>query len=311
MKKPLILLLTSAALLALWPIGTLAATVAILLSGSGSGYAEVNEAIQGELRKQVNVRVLVGQAGPQPLDDMALSNSQLLIAVGAKAAQQALRQADDRTQILCVLLPRATFEALLAKQRQFDTRRVSAVYLDQPLSRQIELIRQALPHLTRVGTVFGPDSATDHERTRTLLDNRGLKLVNETLQGDSELFGALQRVMGGSEVFLAVPDALIINPDTAQNLLLTSLRFRIPVVGYSASLVRAGATLAVFSTPQQIGQQTGELARQILRGGSMPAPQYPRYFSVLSNRQMANSLNLGLDDDSSLKERLLRLEREQ
>lgn len=303
-------LLVSAALLALWPVSTLAATVTILLSGSGGGYVEVNEAIQAELRKYANTRVLLGQAGPQSLDELALNNSHLLIAVGAKATQQALRQADNRTTILCVLLPRATFETLLSQQRQPDSRRVSAVYLDQPLSRQIELIRQALPRLTRVGAVFGPDSATELERIRTLLDSRGLKLVSETLQGDSELFGALQRVMGGAEVFLALPDAQIINPDTAQNLLLTSFRFRIPVVGYSASSVRAGATLAVFSTPQQIGQQAGEVARQILRGDSLPTPQYPRYFSVLSNRQMANSLSLGLDDDSSLKEHLLRLERE-
>ncbi len=310
MKTALIRLLVSTALLALWPIGTLAATVAILLSGSGGGYVEVSEAIQAELRKQANTRVLLGQAGQQSLDELALNNSHLLIAVGAKAAQQALKQADNRTLILCVLLPRATFEALLSQQRQTENRRVSAVYLDQPLNRQIELMRQALPRLTRVGAVFGPDSATELERIRTLLDSRGLKLVSETLQGDSELFGALQRVMGGAEVFLAVPDAQIINPDTAQNLLLTSFRFRIPVVGYSASSVRAGASLAVFSTPQQIGQQAGEVARQILRGDSLPAPHYPRYFSVLSNRQMANSLNLGIDDDSSLKERLLRLERE-
>lgn len=310
MKREFLRLLVSAALLVLWPVGALAATVAILLGGSGGGYVEVSEAIQAELRKQANTRVLIGQAGPQPLDELALSNSQLLIAVGAKAAQQALRQADNRTLILCVLLPRATFETLLMQQRQTDGRRVSAVYLDQPLGRQVELIRQALPRQTRVGAVFGPGSAAELERTRALLDGRGLKLVSETLQGDSELFAALQRVMGGSEVFLAVPDAQVINPDTVQNLLLTSFRFRIPVVGYSASSVRAGATLAVFSTPQQIGQQAGELARQVLRGGALPAPQYPRYFSVLSNRQMANSLNLGIDDDASLKERLLRLERE-
>lgn len=310
MKTWHIRLLMSIALLSIWPVNTPAATVSILLGGSGSSYMEVNEAIQAELRKQANTRVLAGQTGPQAQDELAIGNSQLLIAVGAKAAQQALRQTDGRTQILCVLLPRVTFEALLTQQRQSEGQRVSAIYLDQPLGRQIELIRQAMPRLTRVGAVFGPDSAIELERARALMENRGLKLVSETLQGDSELFGALQRVMRGSEAFLALPDAQIINPDTAQNLLLTSFRFRIPVVGYSASSVRAGATLAVFSTPQQIGQQAGEMARQILRGGSLPAPQYPRYFSVISNRQMANSLGLGIDDDSSLKERLLRLERE-
>lgn len=306
----LLRLLLSLITLALLPTNALAGTVAILLGGSGSGYAEVSDAIQAELRKQPNTRILVGNAGPQPLDELSLSNSQLLIAVGAKAAQQALRQADNRTQILCVLLPRSTFDTLLGQQRQVDGKRVSAIYLDQPLARQIELIRQALPRHTRISAIFGPGSAVELERTRTLLENRNLKLVSESLQGDSELFAALQRVMSSSDVFLALPDVQVINPDTVQNLLLTSFRFRIPVVGYSASSVRAGATLALFSSPQQIGQQAGEVARQLLRSGILPAPQYPRYFSVQTNRHMANSLNLGIDDDASLKERLQRQERD-
>jgi ABC-type uncharacterized transport system substrate-binding protein len=282
----------------------LAGTIAILLSSSGGGYTEVAEAIQVELRKVPNTQALVGISGAQSLDDLAIGNSQLLIAVGTRAAQQALRQADGKTPILCVLVPRSTFDTLFSQQRTSALKRVSAVYLDQPLQRQIELIRQALPGRARVSTIFGPVSTSEQEKTKTLLENRNLKLVSETIQGDSELFSALQRVMTESEVFLAIPDAQVTNPDTVQNLLLTSFRFRVPVVGYSASLVRAGATMAVFSTPGHIGQQAGEIARQLLRGGNLPAPQYPKYFSVQINRHIANSLNLNLDDESAVKERM-------
>ncbi|MGH8718822.1 MAG: hypothetical protein ACREV0_07765 [Burkholderiales bacterium] len=40
-----------------------------------------------------------------------------------------------------------------------NTTRFSAVVLDQPLSRQLRLIRSALPGIRKVGMILGPDSA--------------------------------------------------------------------------------------------------------------------------------------------------------
>ncbi len=116
--------------------------------------------------------------------------------------------------------------------------------------------------------------------------------------------------MADSDVFLALPDARVVNADTAQNLLLTSFRLRAPVVAWSAGYVRAGALAAVYTTPAQAGAQAAELARALLRGAAVPAPQYPRTYSIAINRQVARSLGLEIDDEAQIRERMQRGERE-
>ncbi len=189
------------------------------------------------------------------------------------------------------------------------TRRISAIYLDQPLFRQLDLIRQALPKSSRLGIVLGPESARDAERLQILSEARGLTLTVERAQRDTALYPALQRALADTDVLLALPDPYVSNPETAQNVLLTSFRQRVPVIGFSAAYVRAGALAAVFSSPAQIGTEAGEIARQVYRGQVLGAAKYPRYFSVTINRQVANSLNLSLEDETTLRERLQKLER--
>lgn len=313
--------------LLLAPVAVFADSIAVLLSGQGGGYTEVVDAIQAEVRKSPGHRVVTATVGTAPSEEFAQAAPTLLVAVGTRAAEAALRAADPRVPVLCVLLPRASYEALLAATRPAaarpgearaeesraagDARRVSAVFLDQPHARQIELIRQALPGLARVGLVVGPDSAREIERVQAAAERRGLKVVAERVSRDTELFQALQRVMTDSDVFLALPDPRVVTPESAQNLLITSYRLRSPVIGYSAAYVRAGALAAVYSTPAQIGTQAGEIARGVLRGAPLPAPQAPRAFAVAVNRQVARSLGLEIDDDAALRERIARQEREE
>lgn len=289
--------------------------VALLLSGAGATYTEVSEAIQNELRRAPDIRVARGVVGTSSADALARESHKLLIAVGTLATQEALRNPDPNVALLCVLVPRASFEAMFAAfragaRRPADTRRISALFLDQPPGRQLELIRQALPGRTRVGIILGPNSANELDRFSAAADTRGLTLAAEQVARETALFPALQRVLADSDVLLALPDPQLINAETARNLLLTSFRARTPMIGYSAAYVRAGALAAVYSTPAQLGAQSGEIARAFLSSGVLPSPQFPRHYSVSVNAKVARSLGIGLDDEAAIHERIARRERE-
>jgi len=305
-----------AAVLVLGATGMAAAnTVAVLLSQDGGSYAEVAEALQTEIRRLPGAHVTIAVAGTPAASDLAALGAQLLVAVGMNAAQAAIRAPDLRVPILCVLVPKAGFDAIrvtatTGSTRTADPKRVSALYIDQPAARQFELIRQALPKHSRVGIVVGSSSPQDLERMTSAADSRGLRLSIENVEKESELFPALQRLMADTDVFLALPDARVINPETAQNLLITSYRTRTPVVAYSAAYVRAGALAAVFSTPSQMGAQAGEIARAVLRGLPLPPPQHPRLFNVVVNRQVARSLAVDVEADGTIRDRIQRAERD-
>ena len=281
-----------------------AAGVILVLSEESSAFSEAAEALTAELRS----------AGhrPQTLtvplradDAAALSGTPLIVTLGTRAAQ-AVSSLAPRTLVLHTLLPRSAFEKLPGKGD--DSRRMSAVFIDQPAARQIELLRIALPEWSRVALVVGRESSELGARLQASARDKRLRPMLETASGESDLYPALQRMLVEPAVLLAVPDATLFNNRTISNILLTAYHHRSPVIGFSPAYVKAGALLALYSTPAQIGQQAGEVARQGLASGSLPPPAAPRHFRIGTNPYVARSLGISLEDASVLQERLERAE---
>ena len=105
-----------------------------------------------------------------------------------------------------------------------------------------------------------------------------------------------------SDVLLAFSDAIIYNPTTLPQILLTSYRYRTPVIGFSKGFVKAGAVAGVVSNLNQLATQLSETLLDFDDGQSIVSSGtiYPKYFDVISNRRVANSLNLRFPSDSIL-----------
>ena len=285
-------------------VDALAAQVLLLLSEESSAFSEAAEAIVSELRSAGHRT----QSLSLPLhsdESAALAGNALIITLGTRAAQTVSSMA-PRSLVLHTLLPRSAFEKLTA--RSDDFRRVSAVFIDQPASRQIELLRIALPDWSRAAFVTSRESSELGQRLVASARDRRLRPVLEQLNDESELYPTLQRVLADPAVLVAVPDATLFNNRTISNVLLTAYHQRSPVVGFSPAYVKAGALIALYSTPAQIGQQAGEAARAGLASGSLPPPAGPRHFRVGTNRYVARSLGINLEDAAVLQERLERSE---
>ncbi len=286
------------------PIDALAAQVLLLLSEESSAFSEAAEAIGAELRSAGH-RTKSLSLPLRADENAALAGNALIITLGTRAAQTVSSLA-PRSLVLHTLLPRSAFEKLAA--RGDDFRRVSAVFIDQPASRQIELLRIALPDWTRVAFVTSRESSDLGQRLVSSARDKRLRPVLEQLNDENELYPTLQRVLGDPAVLVAVPDATLYNNRTISNILLTAYHQRSPVIGFSPAYVKAGALFALYSTPAQIGQQAGEAARAGLASGSLPPPAAPRHFRVGTNRYVARSLGINLEDAAVLQERLERSE---
>jgi len=241
-------------------------------------------------------------AGPGPAP-------KLVVTVGVSAGEVVL-QTRPPGPVLCAFLPRAAYDTLRERQpvREMPAR-TTALYVDQPPVRQLQLLRLALPQARQVGVVLGADSQRDEPLLRDAAAAVGVGLEVERIGAEHELVEAVRRVLGRADALLAVPDRLVFNRHTAQNVLLSAWRRGKPVMGYSHAYVDAGALLAVFSTPEQIGRQLGEtLAALAASPRLLPAPQYPRYYSVSVNARVARSLGLRLPPAEWLAQRLTEAE---
>jgi ABC-type uncharacterized transport system substrate-binding protein len=291
--------------LLLWATGPVHATtlVVIVSSERSPAYVEAAEALVSELERQGVSRFEMRQQTALEFQKDGAGTPRLLVALGALAAQ-AVAKTEPRYPVLCALLPRTSYESVLQETGQRSSAQFSALYLDQPLSRQLELIRVALPAAKNVGVLWGPESKSKEPFLKALAATKLLSLVEGRVSGDSFLFPQLKKVLADADVLLALADQQVFNPQTIQNILLASFRAQVPMVGFSPAYVRAGALLAIFSTPEQIGRQSAALAKDVLQGKGLPAtPLYPSNFSVMVNDHVARSLGLSLEP-STLTARL-------
>lgn len=293
-----------------WGIAAHAApdSVALVLSDDSGPYQEFSNRFRAALDGR-SIRVSVLNASKLASSGgVSLGDADMVIPVGVRATE-ATFQSGTTVPVLSALLPRTAYAAL-KKEVGPRERAFSAIYLDQPLSRRFALIHEALPDRKKVGVVLGPESASELRALQAAARDKGMSLAAERIVEPDDLLPALKRVLMDSEVLLAVPDSMVFSRQTAQSILLTSYRAQNPLIAYSQSYVSAGALTAVHSTPAQLAQQAAELVLKLAKSssGTLPAPQYPKYFSVSVNAQVARSMGIAVADEATLHERLMAAE---
>lgn len=283
--------------------------IAIVVSESADAYMQVAERLRVRFDLDNPERARFITIPAQALDGKnaeALANYQLVVSVGVRAATL-INNFELRVPVLHTLVPRVAYEPLLVAKPAAG-KNISAVFIDQPVSRQLELVRLVTPQVIRVGALLGNDTAIISRALEQAAKPLGLQVEIETLKSPEELPSSLKRVFARSDALLALPDAQVYNQSTLQGILLNAYRSGQPVFGFSAAQVKAGALAAVYSTPEQIGNHAAEVLLKAGEGNkwTLPAAQYSRYFNVAVNREVSRSLNLQIDEDIVLHEKLKR-----
>lgn len=283
----------------------------VAVAEEGGVYAEAAEALKLELSGTAEVSV----AGwPAFSDGKVPARPDLIVTVGVAALDGVLDRlsragADwSRVPVLASLVPQSIYEARLAAGPVVH-RPISAVILDQPSSRQMALVRCALPDRQRVGVLVGAQTRPLLRTLEKAATANGLRLVAASVPNAPEnLYPALRGVLEEADIVLALPEPAIYNGGTLQNILLTTYRARVPLIAFSPAYVKAGAVLALYSTPTQVARRVAEIVRDWQAGHGLPPVQMPREFTVMVNAKVAASLGLKIDEPEAIADDLRRLE---
>jgi putative tryptophan/tyrosine transport system substrate-binding protein len=228
-----------------------------------------------------------------------VENEQVLVAFGSRAFAAALRHAAGKPVIGALLAQSSVDDLAVVAGDHW-----SAIVLDQPVDRWINLIQTAFTGMQQIGMLASPASQKTARAMERKMADRRLTLAIETVSSAAEVVPAIDRLTPRMGVLLAMPDPLVHNRNTVQPLLLTTYRAGIPVVAYSESYQQAGAVLALYSSVPQVVTQVVESLQQIRDGKPLPNNQSPRYFTVGINSAVAQSLGLALPTAGELDARL-------
>ena len=184
---------------------------------------------------------------------------------------------------------------------------LSALYADPEPARQLLLSRLLAPRMDRAGILLSPASRWQRAIWQAAADRQGITLTIAEVDGPDDLSRQLLSLLGRSDILLGTDDSSIYNADNLKTILLTSYSRNKVLIGPSAPFIDAGSLSTTYSSPQDMARSVAYLIEQGMPAG---AASYPRYFSVLSNAQVARSLGIPLPDDATLARRLAELEQE-
>jgi putative ABC transport system substrate-binding protein len=227
----------------------------------------------------------------------------LLITVGMKASELAATQ--SKISVLAVMIPRAGYENILSHLPAISPPRLmSAIYLDQPWARQIAFWHAVIPERRRIGLVFTQNSNMELTSLQHEVEQRGGSLKLKQVHSNEELFPALESILMNSDVLFAIADSEIYNSSNIRNILLSSYRHGVPLIGLSQAYVNAGALCAIFSTPEQLAIQASKMVVAFARNKELPQAQYSENFTIAVNQQVARSLAIEMRSPEAIRSQM-------
>ncbi|MDQ2696608.1 MAG: hypothetical protein M3Z21_14790, partial [Pseudomonadota bacterium] len=271
--------------------------IQVVLSEEGDAYESMVLSLQARLHEVLDDDfLLLASALPA-----WIAATDVMVGIGGQACI-ALRNHQPLIPLLCVWVPRRLFDAAGRTAGLAP----SLLYLDQPVDRQVALAQLVRPQARRIGFVYSRDSRPMRDDFERALAMRQLALRAVEVTADNNIVQSLMPVLEQVDLLLATPDPVVFNPHNIQPLFLTTYAKGVPVITSSEALLKAGALAAVYSTPEQIGRQTAEMIAGFFASGGtrLPASQYPRYFSVGVNRQVATTLGFPVPDPQRLQSQL-------
>lgn len=227
-----------------------------------------------------------------------------IIVAGVEAARTLAERGAVTKPVFYTLLPLSSYQWL--SDRKMLLAQHKLLYIDQPPYRYVQLIRAAMPEMSTLGYLYGAASSSYIDEVRRAAEAAKAGLTVGDVSANVKLSSLLKEHFVKSDAVLLLPDPYLYNRRVLQEILLASFRYKRPLVVYSESFMKAGAMLALFSTPEQIGRQTAELLGCLGQPcyNSVPQRSYPKYFSVLVNEVVARQMGMEIKGAVELQKHL-------
>ena len=268
----------------------------VVISGSltevfADGIKGIQASLAGISQSAVVVHLKAERAAEELEKSLASGGARLLVAIGIEAGRIVLARRVEAPVVATMIL-RDDLGVIAEKS---VTHPSASVCVDVELGDILSQVQPAIPAAKRFGTIGNPARESFTEAAKRARA-RGFQLQVAHAAGPEGLLPALLSLRGKADLIVCMPDSSLYNSATLTPLLRSSLENRLPLIGYSASFVRAGAAAGVFPNYYEIGVQTGDLARRILNGEASGSVESPKILNVAVNRRVMRLLGMNYQE---------------
>lgn len=245
-------------LCATWCFSAERPLVGVVKSRDLAQYNEVLKGFAGYM-EETNASVAISEYGLRDknvLENIKNQKPDLILTLGTPSLKTISESVNDIPIIFSMVF--------LSGGNSIKGENVTGVSLNIPIRVQLENLKATIPDRTVIGVIYDPDK---NENTvgeaRQIATELGLILKAFPVKSEKEIPKIKEMEI---DALWLIPDTIFSKPVVVKRILSTSLKNKTPVMGISASYVKAGALLALSCDYEDLGRQSGEIALRILRG---------------------------------------------
>ncbi len=279
-----------------------AAEVVLVMSGEAP-YQQAGSALSGELKslghtvkslRLVDARKATSAGSLQALRELGLVEADVFVGVGTESAVWTKNTLDSVRPVVYCMVVDPEGAGLTGASNVFG------MGTNVPLADQFHLIRQVLPGTKTVGLLYREEDPGSDRLLRDLerelpagwrLEAIGVSGSRTASRGITEL---LRRDV---DIVWTQPDASIYDQAAVRALLLSALRKKVPVFGFSVSFVRAGALVGIGVSPEMLGLQAAQLTDHLIDEKFTHKEGWKHKFEFAVNRTAAERLGVELPSE--------------
>jgi hypothetical protein len=260
---------------------------------------ELHSGLARKISKDLKLRrpsILVSNVAPGKKIKTVDSETDIVIGIGAEGMKSADTYYPEIKKLFISTNPN---KYRLHKGRN---RNDAILYMTQSYCRQIRFIRQLNRQWKIISILNSREKPIDSSQIQQCADEHDIKIYIVSTTGKDNITDKIKHALHHSDVLLALPDSNIYNSKSVKNILLTSYRYRKPVIAFSKNFVNAGALAAIYSDTEKIAMSAGKLIEQYLYSTtSIERVNYPDAFDISINRQVFRALDIPLPDIDTIK----------
>ena len=224
------------------------------------------------------------------------SDTNLVIGIGAEGMKSADTYYPEIKKLFISTDPN---KYKLHKDRNSND---AILYMTQTYCRQVHFIRQLNRQWKIISILNSMEKPIDSSQIQQCADEHDIKIYIVSTTDKDNLTDKIKHALHHSDVLLALPDSNIYNSKTVKNILLTSYRYRKPVIAFSKNFVNAGALAAIYSDTENIAMSASKLIEQYLYTTTSIEPiNHPDAFDISINRQVFRALDIPIPDIDTIK----------
>ncbi|UCD85065.1 MAG: ABC transporter substrate-binding protein [Deltaproteobacteria bacterium] len=237
--------------------------------------------------------------GKDIIDKIKQTKPSAILAVGKKATEIANTEIPDIPIVFCMVIE--------PEKLGLKGNNIAGVGMEVSPEKQISNFKSALPSLKSIGVVYNPENSSQRVKEgRGACQRLGIKFAEITVSAPKEVPDAFRGLVGLVDAIWLLPDTTVLTKASFSFILKTAMEEKIPLLGFSESLVKGGALMSFAVDYRSVGELAGSLVKKILAGtapGTLALASPGGEFAV--NLNIADFLGIKIAEEIKRKAKVI------